>query len=72
VVIFNEYQKGETINLRTRVTPNVFPDRNPRERSRKDLIAAAPTPNHNKINLKEDRAADVELRTFLYMEILKR
>jgi hypothetical protein len=72
VVIFDEYQKRETVNLKTRVTLNVLSDRNPRERSRKDLIAVIPTPNHNKINLKKDRAANVEPGTFFYMEILKR
>jgi hypothetical protein len=72
VVIFDEYQKGETVDLKTRVTLNVLSDRNPRGRPRKDLIAVAPTPNHSKINLKKDRAVNVEPETFLYMEILKR
>jgi hypothetical protein len=72
VIIFDEYQKEETVNLKTRVTSNVLSDRNSRGRSRKDLIAVTPTPNHNKINLKEDRAANVKPETFLYVKILKR
>jgi hypothetical protein len=72
VIIFDEYQKGEIINLKTRVTSNVLSDRNPREKSRKNPITVIPTPNHNKINLEKDRAADVEPGTFLYMEIFKR
>jgi hypothetical protein len=72
MVIFDEYQKKEIINLKTRVTLNVLLDRNSRERLRKDLIAVTPTPNHNKINLEEDRAANVEPETFLYVEIFKR
>jgi hypothetical protein len=72
VVIFDEYQKKEIINLKTRVTLNVLLNRNPRKRSRKDLVATVSTPNHNKINLKKDNAANEELRTFLYIEIFKR
>jgi hypothetical protein len=72
VIIFDEYQKRETVNLKTRVTSNVLPDRNSRERSQKDPITVISTPNHSKINLEEDRAANVELKTFLYIEILKR
>jgi hypothetical protein len=72
VIIFDEYQKEETVNLKTRVTSNVLPNRNPRERSRKDPVAIAPTPNHSKVNLKKDSAVNEELRTFLYMEIFKR
>jgi hypothetical protein len=72
VIIFDEYQKRETVNLKTRVTLNVLSDRNPRKRSRKDPITVTPTPNHNKIDLKKDRANNEELRTFLYMKILKR
>jgi hypothetical protein len=72
VIIFDEYQKRETINLKTRVTLNVLLDRNPRGRPRKDLIAVTPTLNHSKVNLEKDRAADVEPGTFLYMEIPKR
>jgi hypothetical protein len=72
VIIFDEYQKKETVDLKTRVTSNVLSDRNSRGRSRKDFITAVLTPNHNKINLEKDRAADVEPGTFLYMEIFKR
>jgi hypothetical protein len=72
MIIFDEYQKGETVNLKTRVTSNVLSDRNLRGRPRKDFIAVAPTPNHNKINLEKDRAANVEPETFLYVKILKR
>jgi hypothetical protein len=72
VIIFDEYQKRETVNLKTRVTSNVLSDRNPRGRPRKDSVIVTPTPNHSKINLKKDRAADVEPGTFLYVEILKR
>jgi hypothetical protein len=72
VIIFDEYQKRETIDLKTRVTLNVLSDRNLRGRSRKDFIIVILTPNHSKINLKEDRAVNVKLKTFLYMEILKR
>jgi hypothetical protein len=72
VIIFDEYQKRETVNLKTRVTPNVLSDRNPRERLRKDLIAVTPTSNHSKINLEKDRAANVEPEIFLYVEIFKR
>jgi hypothetical protein len=72
VIIFDEYQKREIVNLKTRVTPNVLPDRNSRKRLRKDFIVATPTPNHNKVDLEKDRANNEELRTFLYMEISKR
>jgi hypothetical protein len=61
VIIFDEYQKRETVDLKTRVTLNVFSDRNPRKRSQKDPIAVAPTPNHNKINLEKDYAANVKI-----------
>jgi hypothetical protein len=72
VVIFDEYQKREIVDLKTRVTLNVLPDRNSRGRSRKDPVTVTPTLNHSKINLEKDRAANVEPGTFLYMEILKR
>jgi hypothetical protein len=72
VIIFDEYQKRETVDLKTRVTPNVLSDRNSRERPRKDPVVVAPTPNHSKVNLEKDRAADVKPGTFLYVEILKR
>jgi hypothetical protein len=72
VIIFDEYQKRKTVNLKTRVTLNVLSDRNPRKRLRKDLVATVPTPNHNKINLKKDGAANEELKTFLYIKIFKR
>jgi hypothetical protein len=71
VIIFDEYQKRETVNLKTRVTSNVLSDRNSRGRSRKDPVTVTLTPNHSKINLKEDRAANVEPGTFFYVEILK-
>jgi hypothetical protein len=72
VIIFDEYQKRETVNLKTRITLNVFLDRNPRKRLRKDPVVVIPTPNHGKINLKEDCAVNEEPKTFLYMEIFKR
>jgi hypothetical protein len=72
VVIFDEYQKRGTVNLKTRVTLNVLPDRNPRKRLRKDPVATTPTLNHNKVNLGKDSAANEEPETFLYIEILKR
>jgi hypothetical protein len=72
VIIFDEYQKREIINLKTRVTSNVLSDRNPRKRLRKDPIAVTPTPNHNKINLEKDYADNEKLRTFLYIKIFKR
>jgi hypothetical protein len=72
VIIFDEYQKREIIDLKTRVTSNVLPNRNPRERPRKDLVTVTPTPNHKKINLKEDRTDNEEPGIFLYMEIFKR
>jgi hypothetical protein len=72
VIIFDEYQKKETVNLKTRVTLNVLSDRNSRKKPRKDFIAVTPTPNHNKINLEKDRAVNVEPGTFFYMKILKR
>jgi hypothetical protein len=72
VIIFNEYQKEKTVDLKTRVTSNVLSDRNSRERSRKDPVTVTPTPNHKKINLKEDRTDNEEPKTFLYVEIFKR
>jgi hypothetical protein len=72
VIIFDEYQKRETVDLKTRVTSNVLLDRNPRERLRKNLVIIAPTPNHSKINLEEDGAVNEEPETFLYVEIFKR
>jgi hypothetical protein len=72
VIIFDEYQKKETVDLKTRVTLNVLSDRNSRERSRKDSVIIILTSNHSKINLEKDRAANVEPGTFLYVEIFKR
>jgi hypothetical protein len=72
VIIFDEYQKRETVDLKTRVTSNVLSDRNPRERPRKDPVVIIPTSNHKKINLKENRTDNEESETFLYMEIFKR
>jgi hypothetical protein len=72
VIIFDEYQKKEIVNLKTRITPNVLSDRNLRERSRKDSVAATLTPNHNKINLEKDCAANEEPGTFFYVKIFKR
>jgi hypothetical protein len=72
VIIFDEYQKRETVNLKTRVTPNVLSDRNSRERPRKNPVTVIPTPIHNKVNLEEDRADNEEPETFLYVEIFKR
>jgi hypothetical protein len=72
VVIFNEYQKRETVNLKTRITLNVLPDRNLRKKPRKDLIVVTLTPNHNKVNLEKDYAVNKKLGTFLYIKILKR
>jgi hypothetical protein len=72
VVIFDEYQKREIVNLKTRVTLNVLPDQNPRKRPRKDPVVIIPTLNHNKVNLGEDNAVNEKLGTFLYIEIFKR
>jgi hypothetical protein len=38
VIIFDEYQKSETVNLRIRTTFNVLLNRNPRNKLRKDFI----------------------------------
>jgi hypothetical protein len=72
VVIFDEYQKKEIINLKTRVTLNVLPDRNPRRRPRKDPVVTALILNHSKVNLEKDSAANEKPGTFLYIEIPKR
>jgi hypothetical protein len=72
VIIFDEYQKREIIDLKTRITLNVLPDRNSRERLRKDPVTATPTLNHNKINLEKDCAVNEKLKTFLYIKIFKR
>jgi hypothetical protein len=72
VIIFDEYQKKETINLKTRVTPNVLSDRNPRKILRKNFITVTPTPNHNKIDLKKDRAINEKPKTFFYVKVFKR
>jgi hypothetical protein len=72
VIIFDEYQKKKTVNLKIRVTLNVLLDRNPRKKLRKDPVVIAPTPNYNKVNLKKDGAANEELKIFFYMKIFKR
>jgi hypothetical protein len=72
VIIFDEYQKRRTVNLKTRVTSNVLLNRNPRKRLRKNPITVTPTPNYNKVNLEKDRADNEEPGTFLCMEIFKR
>jgi hypothetical protein len=72
VIIFDEYQKRETVNLKTHITSNVFLDRNPRKKLRKDPVTVISTLNHSKINLEKDCTVNEELRTFLYMEIFKR
>jgi hypothetical protein len=72
MIIFDEYQKKEIIDLKTRVTPNVLSDRNSRKRLRKDPVVIAPISNHSKINLEKDGAANEEPGTFFYMKIFKR
>jgi hypothetical protein len=72
VIIFDEYQKKKTVNLKTRVTSNVLPDRNLRERLRKDPVIIAPTLNHSKIDLEKNGAANEKPETFLYIKIFKR
>lgn len=54
VIIFNESQKGGTVDLRVRTTPNTLPDRKPRGRPRKDPAADAPIPSRSEIDPEED------------------
>jgi hypothetical protein len=72
VIIFDEYQKKETVNLKTRVTSNVFSGRNLREKLRKNPVAIVLTSNHSKVDLEKDGAANEEPGTFFYIEIFKR
>lgn len=54
VIIFDESQKGGTVDLRVRTTPNTLPDRKPRGRPRKDPAADAPIPSRSEIDPEED------------------
>src|SRR5271167_1406191 len=54
LIIFNESQKGGTVDLRVRTTPNTLPDRKPRGRPRKDPAADAPIPSRSEIDPEED------------------
>jgi hypothetical protein len=54
VIIFDESQKGGTVDLRVYITLNTLLNRKPRRRPRKDLTINTLIPSHNEINPEED------------------
>jgi hypothetical protein len=56
-MVFDESQRGGTVDLRIRTTPNTLPDRKPRGRPRKNPAADAPMPNRSEVDLEVDQTA---------------